>query len=1432
MWTSLRAIGISIGIWLVIALPAWALPLCQEVFKDPPQGNQGLNTLQPPSGILVPPLNDFTCNNNATCDFPQGDSDFNNGTFRNGSELTTNGPTTRLYFNSLSLTNAEINTDGDPEDLFIYIAGSLSVSGQNEINAIVYVNGSVSFSGNASLNGALASGGALQITGNTDVSIDLDSLNDADLTGLCDKPDFEFQFGTTSVGSVNFERAFQSGVTPLIFLTPTIDPVNPNNDAPASVFLTSVSESGFSFEQRRPPDVSDSGMTNISWIAVAPGVFTLNNGDRLEARTVKASESVRRGDFDSEDVDLANGLNVVLHQLQSRNNNCWLTSSSRLSANELQLTLDLSEVYNGQRCAPGSVLRDDFVDETIAYLALESAAGTMDIRGEEVIYQFSNFNMRNGNFTQQCSDVAALNGFTEIPTALVSRNSRNGADGGWPRRCRLSSSEISVVNDEDQFNDSERNHTNEDISVVALQPNGDALQCFGDTFSSGSVSDEWEITKLGNSVTPSIVGGRLRITENIGNQATSLTFQKLFPAADNLVIVEFDFYAWSEFGGTGADGVTVIFSDGTVDPRPGSFGGSLGYAQRNNGDPGFAGGWIGVGLDEWGNFSNPNEGRVGGPGFRRQAIAIRGSEASNYTYLAGTAAGLSPAIDVRGTNTPAPDHRYRVTLDSRTPGSTLVSVERDTKTGLGFVELVAPFDAQAAAGQGAVPEDFILSLTGSTGGANNNHEIDNFEVCAIKANDFGGNVDHFEISYSSSPLTCTPEVMTIRACADASCSQLVTAPVTGTLSLSNSSAANWVGGSGFNLVNGSAQISLQGLSTAPVTIGVERSNPAADNPVLCSRGGATPTAAQCLLSFADSGFLVEIPDKYAGQPVTATVSAVKTDDDTLACTPAFASTSKNLSFWSAYNSPVSPVPAANQPQIELESNNIGRSEAQASSQAVTFDAQGQAQLTLNYPDAGRVTLNAKYTGVVGGDDEGLVMAGSDDFVSAPVGLCVQPEATCSAADGTCPPFKRAGEDFDLDISGRAWVNNDDGDLCNNPVTPNYAHNNIALGSQLVAPSGGAPGATGLASYNQSIIASGVNELRQNISEVGVFRFTATPPANYLGSTSAVADIPAAVSAPTGRFVPAEFLITAATMTPGCGIGGAGFSYMGQPFTLGFTATAQNVQSQQTQNYVTSATPAANFANATALLAAENGDNGIDLGSRLSSVPSLSWVNGVATVSAHSLDFGRLAAPTLDGPYTAMDIGVIIEDGDGLAGMANADMDAGTAGSCGLATCTAARLGSQQLLFGRMSMDNVYGPESETLRMPIRAEYWDGTNWTVNALDTCTSAGTGSSAFNPALLSDVDDANGHIYDPDLSGGQTITRSGVGALNQGLFELNWQAGGSSLYRGSIQAPMTVPAWLRFYWNWDDASPTDNVDPRSSAYFGTFRGHDKVIHWREQR
>ena len=124
--------------------------------------------------------------------------------------------------------------------------------------------------------------------------------------------------------------------------------------------------------------------------------------------------------------------------------------------------------------------------------------------------------------------------------------------------------------------------------------------------------------------------------------------------------VEFDQYAYKTSGTSGADGMAVVLSDATLTPQPGAFGGPLGYGYKT-GISGFAGGWLGVGLDEYGNYAN--EGKYQ-PGVAAQAVSIRGSGSgtSGYRYLTGTASNLNPPVD-SGTNSNRP-HRYRITVDS------------------------------------------------------------------------------------------------------------------------------------------------------------------------------------------------------------------------------------------------------------------------------------------------------------------------------------------------------------------------------------------------------------------------------------------------------------------------------------------------------------------------------------------------------------------------------------------------------------------------------------------------------------------------------------------------------------------------------------------------------------------------------------------------
>ncbi|WP_337924879.1 DUF6701 domain-containing protein, partial [Aeromonas veronii] len=182
------------------------------------------------------------------------------------------------------------------------------------------------------------------------------------------------------------------------------------------------------------------------------------------------------------------------------------------------------------------------------------------------------------------------------------------------------------------------------------------------------------------------------------------------------------------------------------------------------------------------------------------------------------------------------------------------------------------------------------------------------QICALRSNPIGVQIDHFQLDHSGQPLTCNPETVTVKACADAACTTLITDPVTATLSLTPTSVSNgWIGGNTVNFSGGSTTVQLRNNTPTAVTIGVSGSTPTTKpfSTTLCKAGAGTPSAAACTLNFADSGFFFDVPDSYSNQPQTVTIKAVKKSDVTKQCVPGFASQTKNVKFWSSYITPAS-----------------------------------------------------------------------------------------------------------------------------------------------------------------------------------------------------------------------------------------------------------------------------------------------------------------------------------------------------------------------------------------------------------------------------------------------------------------------------------------------------------------------------------------------
>ena len=176
------------------------------------------------------------------------------------------------------------------------------------------------------------------------------------------------------------------------------------------------------------------------------------------------------------------------------------------------------------------------------------------------------------------------------------------------------------------------------------------------------------------------VPGYLRLTNNSTNQAGYATLNGSFASPAGFSI-SFEFFSFNATVGsissttTGADGISVFLVDanGTDPTIPGqftigAFGGSLGYAQKTKASgavttdvPGVSKGYLGIGLDEFGNYSNPTEGRILGPGPVPQAVALRGpgTGITGYNYLTGGAVGFPLSFPASTTEAQSTSADYR-----------------------------------------------------------------------------------------------------------------------------------------------------------------------------------------------------------------------------------------------------------------------------------------------------------------------------------------------------------------------------------------------------------------------------------------------------------------------------------------------------------------------------------------------------------------------------------------------------------------------------------------------------------------------------------------------------------------------------------------------------------------------------------------------------
>ncbi|MGW1636984.1 hypothetical protein [Streptomyces lavendulae] len=234
-------------------------------------------------------------------------------------------------------------------------------------------------------------------------------------------------------------------------------------------------------------------------------------------------------------------------------------------------------------------------------------------------------------------------------------------------------------------------------------------------------------TTSGNASYPG--GGWLRLTSTASSQAGTWKMKDSFPSSLGIV-AEFGYatYGGTAFEGKRGDGLSFYLSDGAAKDGTGPSGGSLGYAcsgivNRCTG-AGVPGAYLGVGLDEFGNFSSGSVGN-GGPGAQSNKIVVRGGGDGTSGYRYATAVD-GPGSTVE-TGSRAKERRVRISL-LPSGSKMLLSVWSDSGPGTTMERLITDYDVTSIANQPALPATLKVGFSAGTGGATNNHEIDDLQI--------------------------------------------------------------------------------------------------------------------------------------------------------------------------------------------------------------------------------------------------------------------------------------------------------------------------------------------------------------------------------------------------------------------------------------------------------------------------------------------------------------------------------------------------------------------------------------------------------------------------------------------------------------------------------------------------------------------------------
>ncbi|MEZ8105628.1 DUF6701 domain-containing protein [Vibrio cortegadensis] len=306
---------------------------------------------------------------------------------------------------------------------------------------------------------------------------------------------------------LTFDKTY-TGETPLVFVMPTIDASLSNKgtkttkkstEYPSTLRVHDVTNSQAVISQKIAPHRRASStvnfvpapMQNIDYFVIEPGVLDLSNGSRIVAGSVNTNTACGKNTNKCKP-DLVNYTDFgapnpfpgktsekpgVLVEIQTQENKLadgeprWITGAANdVTKNSFNLFLERSEVgidadiKRNEKVAFVAGLGQGYVSGLKFWLG---SATTLNTTGftEKVVQPIVDGCKIYTNFS-----VA----FESIPTLIGTKNSRDGEDGGWLRRCDVKKDKVAFIVEEDMDDSNtksgvERRHKQEVASFFMFE---------------------------------------------------------------------------------------------------------------------------------------------------------------------------------------------------------------------------------------------------------------------------------------------------------------------------------------------------------------------------------------------------------------------------------------------------------------------------------------------------------------------------------------------------------------------------------------------------------------------------------------------------------------------------------------------------------------------------------------------------------------------------------------------------------------------------------------------------------------------------------------------------------------------------------------------------------------------------------------------------